>query len=75
MGFLMKLVCEAGENGEIGKPSLGRVLCVLSALMIMSWGTWITITTGEIADLPAEWVAFPIALYGLNKLPSTFGGK
>ena len=75
MDFLIKLICEEGENGEIGKPSLGRVLCFISSVMIMVWGTYLMITEDTIPDLPSEWVAFAVSFYGLNKLPSTFGKK
>lgn len=71
MDCIKKMLCEEGKDGEVGKPSLGRVLCFVSALLIMVWGSYIAITTGEIPELPAEWVAFPVGLYGLNK----FGGK
>lgn len=75
MEFLKKLVCEEGKDGEIGKPSLGRVLCLLSSVMIMIWGTYLIITGDSIPSLPAEWVAFAVGFYGLNKMPATFGGK
>ena len=75
MNFFMKMVCEEGKDGEVGKPSMGRVLCFTSAVMIMLWGVYLTITKGVIPDLPAEWVAFSVGYYGLNKMPATFGGK
>lgn len=60
-------------RSDNGQRSMGRLICFICTMIILSVCVGVSIATQKICDIPYGWSAFICIMYGVNKFGTKSG--